>query len=76
LLIEAHSAILKVCPLFKDFLSDSFIQKLVKRIITIGIQPENVINFDSVKSQTSLDSNIFLVFIEEGKIQVILLILI
>lgn len=49
-MIEAHSAILKVCPLFKNYLSPDLIQKLVKKITTIGIQPENAINFNKIKS--------------------------
>jgi hypothetical protein len=40
-------------------------------MLTIAIQPENVINFDKINAKTTLDSNIFLGFIEEGKIQVI-----
>jgi hypothetical protein len=63
-MIEAHSIILNGCPLFKNFFSPALIQKLVKKIHSIAIQPENVINFEMINSGTSINSNIFLGFIE------------
>lgn len=45
---QSNSLILNECPLFKKNFSDPLKSKLVNKIRPAVIQPENIINFDSI----------------------------
>ncbi|CAD8192068.1 unnamed protein product [Paramecium octaurelia] len=65
---EANSMILNTCPLFKNHFSDQLKKKLVKKIKSIVVQPENIIDFDHLFPSQKM--NQFICFVEEGQIQI------
>ncbi|CAD8105986.1 unnamed protein product [Paramecium primaurelia] len=65
---EANSMILNNCPLFKNYFSEQLKKKLVKKIKSIVVQPENIIDFNHFFPEQKL--NQFICFVEEGEIQI------
>ncbi|CAD8187163.1 unnamed protein product [Paramecium octaurelia] len=65
---EANSMILNNCPLFKNYFSEQLKKKLVKKIKSIVVQPENIIDFNHFFPEQKLNQCIC--FVEEGEIQI------
>ncbi|CAD8086199.1 unnamed protein product [Paramecium sonneborni] len=69
LMNQSNSMILNECPLFKNNFSDALKSKLVHKIKPAVIQPENIINFDSIFPQLPV-GQLFVCFVEFGDIQI------
>ncbi|CAD8062415.1 unnamed protein product [Paramecium primaurelia] len=69
LMNQSNSLILNECPLFQNNFSDALKSKLVNKIKQAVIQPENIINFDSLFPQLP-PGQLFVCFVEFGEIQI------
>ncbi|CAD8084669.1 unnamed protein product [Paramecium sonneborni] len=69
LMNQSNSMILNECPLFKNNFSDALKSKLVHKIKPAVIQPENIINFDSIFPQLP-NGQLYVCFVEFGDIQI------
>ncbi|CAD8177398.1 unnamed protein product [Paramecium pentaurelia] len=69
LMNQSNSMILNECPLFKNNFSDALKSKLVHKIKPAVIQPENIINFDSIFPQLPA-GQLYVCFVEFGDIQI------
>ncbi|CAD8172405.1 unnamed protein product [Paramecium octaurelia] len=69
LMNQSNSMILNECPLFKNNFSDALKSKLVHKIKPVVIQPENIINFDSIFPQIPA-GQLYVCFVEFGDIQI------
>ncbi|CAK77489.1 unnamed protein product (macronuclear) [Paramecium tetraurelia] len=69
LMNQSNSLIFQECPLFKNNFSDALKSKLVNKIKQAVIQPENIINFDSIFPQQT-PGQLFVCFVEYGEIQI------
>lgn len=57
------------CSLFKEHFSEPLKKKLVRKIQSAVIQPENVIEFDELLPGTA-KGQIFICFVEQGDIEI------
>ncbi|CAK80915.1 unnamed protein product (macronuclear) [Paramecium tetraurelia] len=69
LMNQSNSMILNECPLFKNNFSDALKSKLVHKIKPAVIQPENIINFDSIFPSAPA-GQLYVCFVEFGDIQI------
>ncbi|CAD8174959.1 unnamed protein product [Paramecium pentaurelia] len=69
LMNQSNSMILNECPLFKNNFSDALKTKLVHKIKPAVIQPENIINFDSIFPSVPA-GQLYVCFVEFGDIQI------
>lgn len=60
-MVEANSVVLNNCSLFKKNFSQEFKKSLVKKIRTLTIQPENIIDYST---EPDAYQNNYLTFIE------------
>ncbi|CAD8057941.1 unnamed protein product [Paramecium sonneborni] len=67
LMVEANSVVLNNCSLFKNNFSHEFKKALVKKIRTVSIQPENIIDYST---EPDAYQNAYLTFIEQGEVEV------
>ncbi|CAD8149984.1 unnamed protein product [Paramecium pentaurelia] len=67
LMVEANSVVLNNCSLFKKNFSYEFKKALVKKIRTVSIQPENIIDYST---EPDAYQNNYLTFIESGEVEV------
>ncbi|CAD8073817.1 unnamed protein product [Paramecium sonneborni] len=69
LMNQSNQLIFNECPLFQNNFSDALKSKLVNKIKQAVIQPENIINFDSIFPQLP-PGQLFVCFVEFGEIQI------
>ncbi|CAD8055062.1 unnamed protein product [Paramecium sonneborni] len=67
LMVEANSVVLNNCSLFKNNFSQEFKKALVKKIRSISIQPENIIDYST---EPDAYQNAYLTFVESGEVEV------
>jgi len=67
LIYEANSRVLNDSPIFKNHFSSNFKKKLVPKVKSINLQPEQIIEFEKLIHHRN--NNECLCFVEEGKLE-------